>query len=159
MKNLINGTFFLLAFLSSNAAAEGACPPGQYQTTPAGQGPVGCAPMPESQSSTRWLDRWGAIANDASGHWGISSGMATEKKASQSALKECRSRKGTDCVIRITYHNQCVAAAANGSIALYTSAASEKKAVEDAMLRCEREPAEKECWIYYSGCSLPIRSN
>jgi hypothetical protein len=158
MKNLIYGTLFSLMALSGNVKAEGACPSGQYQTTPAGPGPIGCAPIPSSRSSAKWLDQWGAIANDSDGHWGISSEVANKKKAQAAALEDCQERQGKDCILRITYHNQCVAAAANGSIALYTSAASEKEAINDAMRRCEKEPSQKECWIYYSGCSLPVKA-
>ena len=156
----IPSTFALfLSLFSGLAAAEGMCPPGYYQTTPTGAGPIGCAPIPASSSpSAKWLDRWGAIASDSRGGWGISTNTSSEQHAISAALDECRRRGGKGCEIRLSFHNQCAAVVADGSTSITASDATEIDAVNKATNLCKKSGNADKCWTFYSGCSLPVRA-
>lgn len=151
---------FVLAFVGT-VHAEGACLPGEYQTTPSGnQGPVGCAPMPgRSQPTQTWTNPWGAAAEDKeTGTFGISSDAPTKRKASSMAIQDCEARGGKKCRILMTYNNQCLAIVSSTSNYGISSAETEKKATESANRTCQKNSDGKKCWTYYSGCSLPVRN-
>lgn len=150
----------ILALLHSNFLyAEGACPSGHYQTTPTGaQGPIGCAPIPTSSTQEpAWAKRWGAIANDGKGNWGIVSDMPSKQKADSAALSECRSRNGVNCKLSITYFNQCAAVITNGVRAITARAETTEKAIKIASEDCRPNNNGQKCWTFYSGCSLPVK--
>ena len=157
----ISSTFvLLLSLLCGPAAAEGMCPIGYYQTTPIGAGPIGCAPIPaNSSSSAKWLDRWGAIASDSRGGWGISTEAPSKKQAITAALDDCRRRGGEGCEIRLEFRNQCAAVVADGSISITASDSTEKDAIKKATDSCKKNGSPEKCWTFYSGCSLPVRAD
>lgn len=149
----------MLIIQTGVSKAEGACPPGSYQTTPQGpHGPIGCAPLPTKNSKAVMLDRWGAFASDKNGNWGISSDMKSKSLAEQAALNTCRERGGIDCQSKFNYFNQCSAVVASTQSSGMSSAETEKKAIEIATATCTRTSGGAECWVYYSGCSLPVRA-
>lgn len=127
--------------------AEGMCPPGQHQTTPpGGQGPIGCAPMPNrSSTSIEWESRWGSIATDGKGTWGIKEGIASKKEAQASALSECRDRGGKNCSLVQTYSNQCASVATNGAKASTVSERTKPAAERSALDRCEKK--QRKGWV------------
>lgn len=107
-------------------------------------------------ATSGWEDRWGAISDDGQGVAGIVAGMTSKSEAEASALKECRSRGGGDCVVRLAYHNQCAAVAASVAKSFTQGAPSKRQAEKLALSRCNK--SEDECWIYYSGCSFPAHA-
>lgn len=155
--HLIFGIFLICT--SPSALAEGACPPGHYQTTPAGpQGPIGCAPIPESsRSKVTWLDRWGAISTDSNGNWGIVSEKPSKKIARKMAIDECHKRGGSNCKIALIYVNQCSAVVANKGASGVARAPTVEDAIEDATSTCNKINNGQRCGVYYSGCSLPVK--
>lgn len=146
-----------LMTMAAPAKSEGACPQGYYQTTPPGpQGPIGCAPMPTTKPAQKWESKWGAIASGG-GQFGIVSNMQSKRKAESEALRECRTRGGSNCKIDRTYRDQCAAVAASTSMSSVVNAETEERATKLAMTSCQKDSGNLKCWIYYSGCSLPTR--
>lgn len=155
----------LLLIMGSAFAEGGSCPPGYYPI--GGQGSAGCAPMPEygaSEDKTNeretiqpiWEARWGAISVDTSnGKFGIGKSMPTKKQAEEAASYECEEEGGKNCVIDLSYYNQCAAVA--WGAAYVTTASAETK--EQASLRAAQTCGERtsNCKIYYSDCSFPVR--
>lgn len=139
--------------------AEGLCPPGYYQTTPpAGQGPVGCAPIPiKNAPKIIWDDRWGALSSDGKGNWGIVTNMPSRSSAEANAVEECKKRGGDKCMLRLAYVNQCAAIVADGKNIFTSRAETEKQAIDLSEKMCAKENNPNDCWIYYSGCSHPVR--
>ena len=105
----------------------------------------------------RWADRWGAIATDDNGTAGIVTDITNKRDAQRSAIAECENRGGGNCKVSLAYHNQCAAVAASSSMSFSSSAPTIEEATERSMERCKS--AGGECWVYYSGCSLPVRVN
>ncbi|UOF13122.1 DUF4189 domain-containing protein [Lysobacter capsici] len=155
--------------LSGLAAAQG-CPAG----IPAGNNPL-CIP-PDNPSSpyyqsdsgastssstptVHWEDRWGAIAVDNakdSAGIGVAVEMASQRKAKEAAMNDCRSKGGTQCEVVLAYYNQCgVLVAGNAG---YTSmrAATAERAADLGLKQCVSDGLEN-CKVYYSGCSYPVR--
>ena len=155
----------LLYSCSVLAYAEGGtCPPGYYpQNSP---GVMGCAPIPNYRGSESdadgedvapvWSNRWGAIAVDFSaGKFGAGRATTTRRKAEREALKECKSEGGKNCEIDITYFNQCGVIAWGSIYAATASAGTKEEASARALANCGKHA--KECRIYHSDCSLPVR--
>lgn len=105
-----------------------------------------------------WADRWGAIAADGNGVFGIVSDMTSKRKAQKSAIQECKNRGGGACDVDLAYYNQCAAVGANSKNSFSFSAPTQKEAEDLAVGRCEKSTGEK-CNVYYSGCSMPVRVN
>lgn len=108
-------------------------------------------------SKQRWEDRWGAIAADsgASTVFGIVTNMPNERAAQKAAVSECENRGGVDCKAGFTYRSQCAAIAASTKQTFVQGAAYEEDAKRMAMGSCVA--TGEQCWVYYSGCSLPER--
>ena len=150
----------LLLGFAEPALAEGGCPDGQF---PRQNGPVMmCVPGGAAGASGGpslpivWADRWGAIAADGNGNFGIVSDMTSKRKAQKSAIQECRNRGGGACAISLAYYNQCAAVGANALNSFSYSAPTKEEAESLAVGRCEKETGEK-CNVYYSGCSTAVR--
>jgi hypothetical protein len=103
----------------------------------------------------RWEDRWGAIADDGNGVAGIVASMQSKEQAERSAVSECKKRGGGVCTIALTYHNQCAAVATSSTVSFSSGAPTLEEAKNRAMQQCNKTGAQ--CWIYYSGCSLPVQ--
>lgn len=155
----------LLCGYSVMAYAEGGtCPPGYYPQNSLGV--MGCAPIPnyggpESANDVEevtpiWSDRWGAIAVDFySGRFGVGRAATTRRKAEREALKECKAEGGKSCEIDISYFNQCGVIAWGSTYAATASAGTREDASGRALAKCGKHT--KECKIYHSDCSLPVR--
>lgn len=152
-------TGFALLMVTNIALAEGACPPGQYQTTPPGvTGPVGCAPIPErKESEQKWADQWGAIATDGQKTWGISESMPSKNIAISEAMDDCLTRGGKNCKLKLAYFNQCAAIVGTEENSVVARSPNENKAIDFATEGCRKKSKDK-CRVYYSGCSLPVRA-
>ncbi|MBW8810952.1 MAG: DUF4189 domain-containing protein, partial [Lysobacter sp.] len=107
----------------------------------------------------RWLDRWGGLASDGQGNWGISKDKTSKKNAISTALNECKLRGGRTCEIRLTYKNQCAAVVADGSATSTASDKTEREAINRATSLCEEDGGPSKCWTYYSGCSFPVKDS
>lgn len=145
-------------------AEGGTCPQGYYPVN--SPGVMGCAPIPDygSQDSgdspyeptPRWKTQWVSIAFGVNG-LGVAPNMPSKRKAEKAALDKCREMGGMDCHINLTTYNQCVAVAGGGHTAPTAGAADLKTAESLVMEDCVKDPANKECKVYYSACSYPIR--
>lgn len=108
-----------------------------------------------------WAESWGAISSDGEGNYGIASDSSSKRKAEKSAIADCRKRSdgksGGECSIQLVYYNQCVAVGASEVASYSSSAPTIGEAAERVIERCELVSGKNQCWIYYSGCSLPRR--
>ncbi|WP_363800794.1 DUF4189 domain-containing protein [Lysobacter firmicutimachus] len=118
-----------------------------------------CGPIPTTRpAGPQWRSQWGAVASDSTGEFGIVSGMKSERAARKAAVEECAKRGGVSCSANFTFHNQCAAVASSESVSFSQGAPTEEKAKELAMRECEAAQSGR-CWLYYSGCSLPVQVN
>lgn len=152
---------------SGGVKAEQGCPDG---LTPTGQapGPI-CVPMPgygiggpspvqQQPRGPQWMSRHGAIAMDyANGKLGTSSNMASERKAANAAIAQCRADGGAADGCKKGLHswmNGCGVVAWGASFAATRSAQSVEQASAAALKECSQNTSD--CQIYYSGCSYPV---
>lgn len=105
----------------------------------------------------KWEERWGAFASDENGVYGIVSDMTSKRKAKRAAVEECKSRGGGQCVAVATYANQCVAMVASDVSPHTVYEQTEEGALEAAQKKCS-DSKQKNCHVFYSGCSLPVRA-
>lgn len=157
------GLVSLLMSASAAARAEGGCPPGQvpYTGTPAegsAASIASCGPIPSNRRavSPQWETRWGSIASG--GEYGIVTGLKSERQARKNAIAECQKRGGTTCKELLTFRDQCAAVVVSTSQSFAQAAASEEDAIGTGKKRCAASNTG-DCWVYYSGCSLPVRAN
>ncbi|MBT2747216.1 MULTISPECIES: DUF4189 domain-containing protein [unclassified Lysobacter] len=159
MKKVVLLLAVLVALPTGPSKAEGGCPPGQipYSGTSLGScGPIQGVSTPASPGPS-WASRWGAIATDDAGAFGIVAEVDSKSAAKAQALKECRDRSTKNkCRLSFAYKNQCAVVVASRTASFSESAATLEEALENANQVC-RKSSESECWIYYSGCSLPVR--
>ena len=164
MKNLMALIGVLATLPALSARAEGGCPPGQIPYSSAASGSAAsmasCGPMPGGQTAIQqWDSRWGAVADDGNGVFGIVSDQRSERSAKKAAAAQCVERGGgSSCKATFTYRDQCAVVVGTDTGAISQGAATEEKAKALAMTKCEAE-GSKECWVYYSGCSLPALVN
>lgn len=165
----MNKSMVLIAVLATlpplNARAEGGCPSGQIPYSSAASGSAAsmasCGPIPGSQTPVQqWDSRWGAVADDGNGVFGIVSDQRSERSAKKAAAAQCVERGGSSssCKATFTYRDQCAVVVGTDTGSISQGAATEEKAKELAISKCEAK-GSKECWVYYSGCSLPVRAN
>ena len=163
MRALLVSFFSLALLLCGSAHAEGGCPPGlipNNTSAPAGSAESlnSCIPIPSDTQGPTWRTRWGAIASDEEGSFGIVTGVATERKAKKAALSKCAAERGSkSCTLDLAFRNQCAAIVTSGSQAFIQGAPYEEDAIAVGQKRCEESKAAK-CWVHYSGCSLPVRA-
>ena len=135
------------------ADAEGACPPGYFQSNQGGQGTVGCAPIPEQSAPVQWVLRWGAVASDDNGHWGMSESRRYRLQAVHEAKRQCRERGGTRCRLVKAYGDACIAIASDGTTAAALVRPTREEAVDAARADCAGYAQGRECELKYSACS------
>ncbi|KHL57333.1 DUF4189 domain-containing protein [Xanthomonas cannabis] len=156
-------SIFLYFLLSGNLYAEGTCPPGLYPI--GGQGASGCAPIPQNGAGTttgaprptgKWIKTWGAIALSKSGPSGAASGKLTKREAVNSAMEMC-ALKASDCEVKSTYKNGCMAMSqvVDGGVYVFQGGGSIKDSEINANNTCSNLSGKK-CSIVYSNCSDPI---
>ena len=107
-------------------------------------------------SGPRWADRWGAIAVGSDAKLGAVVDVSNERKAKSAALEECKKNGGTDCKVDLTYYNQCAVLVTGDRIYNTAHAATIDEAIVLGVAKCEEEDIN--CRVYYSGCSLPART-
>jgi hypothetical protein len=142
------------------ARAEGGCPPGMIPYRP-GTDPSVCGPMPSTGTATvpvgpQWVSRWGAIVSDGSGTYGIAAGAESKFGAKSKAMEDCRQRGGKPCKLQFAYRDQCAVVVSTTSRSFSRGAATEELAASLAIDECQKS-GSGECWVYYTGCSLPVR--
>ncbi len=160
----------ILASLLIVSMSTFACPPGSVLQT--GVGSQMCVPIPGMSGSASqpsatparpaapvWATRWGAIAIDmAMDGTGVSavSGMKREGQASKSALQACKKKGGTQCMVKITYHDQCAVVVTGDKVFGTSSAISVEEAARIGIDWCNGQ-GDTNCRLYFSDCSLPER--
>ncbi|ENX05970.1 hypothetical protein F898_02914 [Acinetobacter courvalinii] len=144
---------------SALALAEGGCPEGQfpqqYGTT------MGCTTMNAGGNqpvAPVWADRWGAIASDGNGIYGIVTDLPSKRKASKSAIQECKNRGGRTCALERAYYNQCAAVVMTDTWTAFANAPTLQQATEIGQRDCTASNTGS-CRVYWSGCSMPVRVN
>ncbi|MGO1069628.1 DUF4189 domain-containing protein [Lysobacter sp. CA199] len=115
-----------------------------------------CVPIPTAPEP-RWANRWGAVANDKTGIFGVSVNEATEKRAAKSAIADCKKKGGADCASSFTYGNQCVSIATSDSDSTVARATDLRTAESDSLQGCQKASNGQLCAVYYSACSLPVK--
>ena len=101
-------------------------------------------------------DQWGAIAADVRGGvLGVSTLASRERIAKKNALRECRSKGGSNCEVMLSYMNQCAAFVIGSDVAVARHGLDEGAAKESALNYCRSNDVN--CRVYYSACSLPQR--
>lgn len=153
---------FLGLWMSCSAHAEQGCPDGMYPGGGQPNGPI-CVPVPGVGRSPaaqkpveRWEDRWGAIATDGkNGYMGTAVDQRSKYAAQATALTQCRSFGGTECIIAATYANGCAVLAVGNEKYWIKVEPTIAEATEMALLECEK--AGMECTIPYSECSVAKR--
>lgn len=154
-----------LMLFSKISYAEGNCPPGYYPTGGDAAGWHGCAPMDggisnqsedaPQEAQEEWEDRWGAIAT-ANGAFGVSVSKKNKEQAAQGALTECRRNAGKEaCKLKPPYYNQCAALAWGDTTNIVARGPDLHEVEQRAVDLCSKET--RNCRIYYSACSLPVR--
>lgn len=109
------------------------------------------------QAGVKWEDRWGAIADDGNGTYGIVVDMSSKRLAQKAAISECKRRGGTKCTVGLAYYNQCAVVIAGTTGSDLAHAPTEDEAKSLGIKNCEAKDGQGACRIYYSGCSLPAR--
>lgn len=148
-----------LAITSGGAWAQTACPSG----VASGSAQCGPSTMTEPASTSappvpqsRWADSWGGMASDVkSGISGIVTDFPSKRRAKRAAIEECKIRGGEECVVAITYKNQCLAVV-DGNKSYIVSSPTIERAINLAMHDCVQGGGNN-CHVYYSGCSLAKR--
>ncbi|WP_161786150.1 MULTISPECIES: DUF4189 domain-containing protein [Lysobacter] len=148
----------LLLVVSSIAHSEGGCPAGMIPYS--GTSTRSCGPIQSGPgggiAGPKWKTRWGAIASDDSGHYGVSVNQTSKARARDAAIEDCRGHGGQTCKLHFAYENQCVAVASSTAESFSASAATGLQATAISMERCEASKTGK-CWLYYTDCSLAVR--
>ncbi len=170
MRYFVGMLAVLASFWSSPVAAEGNCPSGFYPI--GGQGVSGCAPIPGAgsvssqqqlpspppQPTGRWHKTWGAVAMGEKGDTGVAKQKYSREEAEQEALSQCATWGARNCVVKISYENQCVAIAsptASQTGAHIARDGSIAKAGAVALSGCKKQGGFG-CEVMYSECSDPI---
>jgi len=165
-----NWMFLLAVVLSGSVLAQTACPAG----VPPGDPRCGPSPdwhqgqqVPEQPAAPRivvrdrfqvWEDRFGAIASDEEGPFGVSEGQKTIEDAKRLATEDCVSRGGDPMRCRRighTYSNACVTFAWGGGRSQFYSGGDPADNERRALRLCE-ESSGTSCRVIYSGCSRSV---
>lgn len=157
--------FGFLLLITGATHAEGGCPTGMIPAS--GTNINSCIPIPPGYYNNqqqahpqppppRWLSQWGAIATDGpGGSFGAAVDMPNQSSAENAALIECQSKKGSICKVELWYTNQCAAMVVGDAGHNSKAGTTVNAAIRTAMKICTTE--DHNCFVYYSGCSLPIR--
>ena len=153
----------LCSILLFAGSAAGQCPagipPSPNCAPPDAPGWRHNQPAPRNSASPprpQWRSSWGAIAADGpKAALGTASGAGSKRAAEQAALKQCRERGGTQCVLDASYFDQCAAMVTGDKNYIVQTAASIERATELAMGRCNGK--DTGCRILHTDCSLPVR--
>lgn len=158
--------FGLLILITGFARAEGGCPPGFQPTgmAPTPQTPVACRPISgydqqqnqQRPPPPRWVSKWGAIATDfAHSSAGASIDQPDRGSAEKAAIANCQSNGGSACKVELWYTNECAAMAVGETGHNAKAGLTADLASQAAMKVCNE--ADSHCFVYYTGCSLPVQ--
>lgn len=157
----------LLALLgfASLSHAQVSCPPGMIPYGTAQDQSV-CGPDPNAQQgqdqgsqqpAIMWISRWGAIATDGKvGALGTSTGLDSQRQAERAALAQCKAKGGTQCDVDLSYANGCAVMIVGDNTHNSNLGQSIDEATDKAMKVCNAN--DKNCRVFYTGCSLPRRA-
>jgi len=165
MKALARTLLLMVAGLLWNGLAQAQCPPGMYAFQFAPNQPSSCAPIPGNgnqqtpqQPAPQWERRWGAVAIDSpKAVMGVAVDKRSKREASLAAASDCERQGGADCEIEAAYDNQCVAVITSNDSHNTPIALTVDQAVAIGMKTC-RDAGRSNCRVYYSACSLPVRT-
>ncbi|ARP83049.1 hypothetical protein CAL12_21000 [Bordetella genomosp. 8] len=133
-------------------AGNPGCIPPTMQNSPYNQGMDAPSPPPPV-----WRETWGAIAIDMNvGRAGMSDTEMSKDSAISVALARCKSAGGSQCEIKTTYHNQCVALAqqkGGGDVVTFTGPDKSRAELQSV----ERCGGKARCAVVYSACSDAVR--
>lgn len=160
----------LMTLHMSSALAQTACPQG----VPPGDPRCGPSPTwhqgqqaPAQPMAPRvivrdrfqvWEDRFGAIASDEEGPFGISEAQKSKEDAERVATEDCVARGGDRmrCTrIAYSYANSCVVYAWGGGVGSFQSGPDQKENEQLVLARCRRISGGV-CEIVYAGCSNSV---
>lgn len=165
MKTLIRTLALALLGIASTAShAQVACPPGTmpYGT---GQGLSFCGPMPDTNEQApqwqalpvKWASRWGAVATDGNrGSLGVATDVSSQSAAEKLAMQNCKDKGGAQCVLDVSYGNSCVAMLVGERGYSVKTGRTTEEAIAFATKSCSA--FDKNCRVYYTNCSLAIRT-
>jgi Domain of unknown function (DUF4189) len=147
-------SFLLYTPLAWSQCAAGVDTGGGQCTPPDAQGMPGYQQAPRPRAV--WADRWGAIATDTeTGDAGTIEGQEGKATAEKKALAQCGSTGASHCQIRLTFRNQCAAAALGDGAVGFAGSPTEDDAKKRAVIECGNEAS---CKIVYSACSYAERA-
>ncbi len=141
------------------APAQTACPSGvaagSAACLPDGDGGGGGRDYPTG----RWIKTWGAFVSSNSAHGAWTSTQAFSKQeAVDVALRKCRQMTGAnDCIVDVTYFNQCAAVAGvPKGVGVYSNTGKDESiAKARAVTYCQKETGKK-CEAMFAECSDPV---
>lgn len=149
----------------AEALAQMACPqgvtPGSSQCLPTGAGATSGPPPPRA----RWIQTWGAMAEDSlSSKVGTSTGESSRRAAQKAAVRKCESMGGRGCKAVFSYRNTCAVIAEPTEllqmmVGHYQDAPTIEEASRLVLPRCREGNGGHECRIIYSNCTAPILRN
>lgn len=154
----------LLLAIASLGHAENGCPPGMIPAS--GTDINSCVPIPKGyygqQANAQpvlpppvFQSRWGAIATDGpGGHLGVASNLLDQESAEQTALGNCRAKGGINCQIETWYRNGCAAMIVGEQGHNSSNGTDLNDAINAGMGTCNA--SDKNCRVFYSGCSYPV---
>ena len=100
---------------------------------------------------------WGAISfcrNTGVGGVGLNK-FLTKSQAEAAALDRCEQFGGTDCIIQLSFHDQCAVTARSAASVAAASSATADRATSMALAECERDTAvtgsDAVCKITWTG--------
>ncbi|OXI72953.1 DUF4189 domain-containing protein [Burkholderia cenocepacia] len=153
-------TFALLATLLGTASigdAQVACPPGWIPYSASSCGPDTGGQEQEASPPQRQISRisrWGAISTDGKvGALGTSTDLDSQRQAERAALSQCKAQGGTQCEVDLSYANGCAVMSVGENTHNSNYGASIDEATAKAMKVCNAN--DRNCRVFYSGCSLP----
>ncbi|WP_187308509.1 DUF4189 domain-containing protein [Lysobacter antibioticus] len=112
------------------------------------------APAQRTPSPAHWESRWGAIATDApEAVLGTSTGMKSKRQAEAHALSQCRKKGGSNCVLDVSYFDQCAILVTGDKKYSVHTAATIERASELGMRQCRDD--DLNCRVHYTNCSPP----
>jgi hypothetical protein len=168
MKTLARTLLTMVAGLLWNNllhAEGGFCPPGSIDHNNGRAAAIVCSPIPgyrqqqsPQQPAPQWESRWGAVAIDSlKAVMGVSVDKRSKREASTAAVSDCERQGGANCEIEAAYDNQCVAVITSNDSHNTPIALTVDQAVATGMKTC-RDAGRTNCRVFYSACSLPIRT-
>lgn len=161
MNTLASIAIFLgLILMCTHARAQVAgCAPGDIPMTAGGVStclPGNAQPEQPQAPAPKWETRWGAIATDADkGVIGSVSGASSKADAKRAAMDDCRTKGGDHCLLQMPFSNGCAAVVVGDSVFNVAADETVDRASQAGIQQCGK--SSKNCHVYFSLCSPPVR--